>query len=26
GVEIIRVHDVNETMDAIKIVNKLQSI
>ena len=26
GVEIIRVHDVNETIDAIKIVNKLQSI
>ena len=26
GVEIIRVHDVVETMDAIKIVNKLQSI
>jgi dihydropteroate synthase len=26
GVEIIRVHDVNETMDAIKIVNKLKSI
>jgi dihydropteroate synthase len=26
GVGIIRVHDVNETMDAIKIVNKLQSI
>jgi dihydropteroate synthase len=26
GVEIIRVHDVDETMDAIKIVNKLQSV
>jgi dihydropteroate synthase len=26
GVAIIRVHDVNETMDAIKIVNKLHSI
>jgi len=26
GVEIIRVHDVAETMDAIKIVNKLHSI
>ena len=26
GVEIIRVHDVVETMDAIKIVNKLRSI
>jgi dihydropteroate synthase len=26
GVGIIRVHDVAETMDAIKIVNKLQSI
>ncbi len=26
GVAIIRVHDVVETMDAIKIVNKLQSI
>lgn len=26
GVEIIRVHDVVETMDAIKVVNKLRSI
>nr|WP_232771981.1 dihydropteroate synthase [Glaciecola sp. 33A] len=26
GVEIIRVHDVDETMDAIKIVNKLHSV
>jgi len=26
GVEIIRVHDVAETMDAIKVVNKLRSI
>jgi dihydropteroate synthase len=26
GVDIIRVHDVVETMDAVKIVNKLQSI
>jgi dihydropteroate synthase len=26
GVDIIRVHDVDETMDAIKIVNKLHSV